>query len=264
MMAVPFVNQSLEPVDMLTIVMVLVAVGISAAGAIRQMIQLYQLQSIVLVLITGLAASKFYQDREQGTALALTVFALLIPATLAYIIQPMLAQATVPGGLPWPQRLLQPLTRLWLPAQRRAAQQSVDRALIVWLEQNLSPQRQAVSLVAGMLLVAIALAVASSLRDVLGARFWSVAAALALLQIGIFTMINRQDLISQIIGLLVMDHGLFLAVVRGVSYASLVPLLVLALSLYILITLVILVILLPELHSKSRSMQVADQSQLKG
>ena len=61
-----------------------------------------------------------------------------------------------------------------------------------------------------------------------------------------------------------MDQGLFLAVVNGIFIPELIPFFIVSLLLYILITLFILVILLPELHRKSESIEVAKQNKLKG
>jgi hydrogenase-4 membrane subunit HyfE len=77
-------------------------------------------------------------------------------------------------------------------------------------------------------------------------------------------MISQRDLISQILGLLVMDHGLFLATVWVTTLPSLIPTFIISLFLYILITLVILMILLPELHAQSKTINVAEQNELQG
>lgn len=94
----------------------------------------------------------------------------------------------------------------------------------------------------------------------------SLAVAVTLLLLGIYTMITRQDLISQVIGLLVMDHGLFLAAMRVVptDLLVLIPAFAVSLVLYILITVLILIVLLPQLQQASNTLEVSEQSELKG
>ena len=65
-------------------------------------------------------------------------------------------------------------------------------------------------------------------------------------------------------GLLVMEHGLFLAAVKVIASPSVAIQFVISLFLYIIITLTILLFLLPELHRISGSIEVKDQQQLKG
>ena len=75
---------------------------------------------------------------------------------------------------------------------------------------------------------------------------------------------RKQDIISQNMGLLVMEHGLFLAAIKFIAIPSVSFAFIVSLFLYIFITLTILVFLLPELHQESRSIQVTDQVELKG
>jgi hydrogenase-4 membrane subunit HyfE len=248
--------------------MVPIAFGIISVRAIRLMIRLYRVQSFILVLLTLLIA--FDPEVPSSTRTLLILFAILIPGLLAYIIKPLLAQATVVGEVSWVDHLAHPFLRFVSRRHREAAAHSIREALPVWLEHGLSLSRQITSVVISLGLTAVAVVLAfkimgpqpGELPDRL--RTANLAVSLALLMLGIFTMINRQDLISQVIGLLIMDHGLFLAVVGVVSLSSLIPTFVISLFLYILITLLILVILLPELHQKSQTIEVADQNELRG
>jgi hydrogenase-4 membrane subunit HyfE len=147
------------------------------------------------------------------------------------------------------------------------ARQSIREALPVWLAHGLPVSRQVASMVVGLALTGMAYIIAFNLTVEVAddkSRPWILSVSLTLLMLGIFTMINRQDLISQIIGLLVMDHGLFLAVIGLIERPDLKPTFVISLLLYILITLVILVILLPELHEESDTIEVADHNTLQG
>lgn len=250
-------------IEILAVVMVLIALGIVSVGAIQQMIRLYRIQSLILALLTGLVAFEL-RGQDPATSVALAAFAVIIPAMLAYIIEPLLAQATVRSPMPPQERLAHPFLRLLSRRYREEADESVRQALPVWLEHGLSPRRQRSSAAISLLLTAVAYVLAYNLLGGEGTRAAALAVSMTLLMLGMFTMINRQDLISQIMGLLVMDHGLFLAAVRVIPIPSLISTFVVSLFLYILITLVILVFLLPELHERSATIEVADQRELRG
>ncbi len=293
----------------MTFVMVPIALGIISVKAIRDMIWLYQAQSVVLALLTVFIAVEL--EGNLNTRIFLIAFALLIPALLAYIIEPLLAQATVPEAeTPWLRRLAPPFLRLINREYQADLTKSIQKALPIWAEHSLSSSRQLGSVLFSLLLTTGAYIVAFSIGGV-NQRWipilvillilvifslsrlvvsitisllliimvyiaifnlipmgpdWSqsLAVSMTLLMLGIFTMISREDIISQIIGLLVMDHGLFLATVRVITHPQAIPIFVIGLFLYILITLVILVFLLPELHAKSATIQVAEQDELQG
>jgi hydrogenase-4 membrane subunit HyfE len=193
----------------------------------------------------------------------LILFALLIPGMLAYIVEPLLAQATAIRRVRWPARLATPFLRHISSHYRKEAERSIHEALPVWLDHDLSPIRQRISILCSLVLTVVAYVLASNVLQ--GPQVaQSLAVSITLLMLGMFTMINREDLISQIMGLLVMDHGLFLAAVLVMPWPSLLPYFVISLFLYILITLVILVILLPELHQESATIEVTDQRELRG
>lgn len=263
--AMPSIQQFIE---ILSFAMVTIALGIISIGSVQRMIQLYQIQSLLLALLTVLIAFE-PGGFDRVTRMFLVAFAVLIPGALAYIIEPLLAQATVPREeTRWMERLGHPFLRLFSRRYREEANQSIREALPVWLVHGLSPPKQIASAVVSLALTGAAYFIAFNLISGEAGtntdRPWRLAVSLTLLMLGIFTMINRQDLISQIIGLLVMDHGLFLAVIRLIYPPSLIPTFVISLLLYILITLLILVILLPELHERSQTIEVADQNTLKG
>lgn len=250
-------------IKILALVMVVMALGIVSVGAIQRMIHLYRLQSLLLALLTMLIAFAPGQA-DLPTRILLGAFAVLIPGMLAYIIEPLLAQATVPRPAPWAQRLGRPFLRVFSQRLRAESQQAIREALPVWLEHGLSPSRQRTSAAISLVLTAVAYVVAFTLIADEPGRAWDLAIAITLLMLGMFTMINRQDLISQIMGLLVVDHGLFLAAVRVIAIPTLISIFVLSLFPYILITLVVLVILLPELHAASETIEVANQKELRG
>lgn len=298
--------------EMASFFIVPIAFGIISVKEIRRMIALYKLQSVLLALLTVAFAVQFVKETPP-TAAILIFFAVLVPGSLALIIEPLLAQATVSGIGPGRRRARNVLHSLafWRPPAELQA--VVEHAHSVWDEHGLSSLRQRVSIVLGLALIGFSYIIdytiaGQNLQDFIplalvsivsliflniarrmlsisatliltmliytGGFFvlnidavphqQSLAVAVSLLLLGIFTMINRQDLISQVIGLLVMDHGLFLAAVRVIYWRSLIPVFVISLMLYILITLVILVVLLPELHELSSTIEVGEQNQLRG
>ena len=80
-------------------------------------------------------------------------------------------------------------------------------------------------------------------------------------------MVIRHDIISQVIGLLVMDHGLYLAVVKIVAVPVPATFFVISLYFYTLITLVILLVLVPQMRRRTNTIdldEIAHNSTLEG
>ena len=79
-------------------------------------------------------------------------------------------------------------------------------------------------------------------------------------------MVVKRDIISQVVGLLIMDQGIYLAVVKIIEIPVPADLFVLSLYFYTLITIFILVILLPEIRVRTDSIdlgEIARKSDLK-
>lgn len=237
--------------------LVIIALWISATRTLTLMVRLYQAQALVLTTVVLITAFE-----SQRTMLALGLVAIL-PLTLAAIVPPLLARATVDAtstrlGAPTSER-----TSLssFSAAQRRA----LNEAKLIWLQHGGSRLPVSLSTAIDMFLIATAVLVAYRLGG--GSEPVRVApnlaVSLALLLQGLFTMINKNDIVSQIIGLLVVDQGLFLAAVR-VAPPALADLFVLSLFLYVLVTLTILVWVLPGLHRTSSSIEVVDNAELRG
>jgi hydrogenase-4 membrane subunit HyfE len=236
--------------------LIIIALGISATRTITLMVRLYQLQALVLtvvVLITAIEPAR--------SVLALGLMAIL-PVMLALIVPLLLARATSDGTSvrSGADEAGTGRLRRFAAAQRRPLKQPQ----LIWLQHGGS--RLPVSTSAGIDMFLIATAVLVAYRLSVG-KYAPVAAGLAvsiaLLLQGLFTMINKNDIISQIIGLLVVDQGLFLAAVR-VAPPALAYLFVVSLFLYVLVTLIILLWVLPGLHRAFSSIEVADKTELKG
>jgi hydrogenase-4 membrane subunit HyfE len=223
---------------LLSYLILIMALMISASSTLKRMVTWYRAQSLVLtvvVLLTGLESG-----RIQGAVAALA----LLPATLAVVVPPLLRRVA--------------LTR----------ERGTD---LIWLQHGGSRLRGGQSAAVDMLLIGTAVLVANRVfRGVGGVDAGvdsgvvsSLAVTIALVLQGLFTMGNKRDIIAQVIGLLVIEHGLFLAAVR-VAPSALAFLFVLSLFFYLLVTLTILFWILPELYRASRSIEVEDHTRLRG
>lgn len=232
--------------------LIIIALWISATRTLTLMVRLYQTQALVLTSVVLITAFEPHR-----TLLALTLMAVL-PLALAGIVPPLLARATLDdadAGAGEAEAGSESLGR-FTAAQRRAQ--------LFWLQHGGSRLPVSLSAAIDMFLIATAVLVAYRLSgsDSTASVASSLAVSIALLLQGLFTMINKNDIVSQIIGLLVVDHGLFLAAVR-VAPPALAYWFVLSLFLYMLVTLIILLWVLPGLHRTS-SIEVVGNAELKG
>jgi hydrogenase-4 membrane subunit HyfE len=250
-----------ESAIVMSYLLIIVALLISATRTLKIMVRLYQAQGLVLTIVVLLTA--FEPNSDQ---VALGVVAVL-PLTLAVIVPPLLARATVEG----PVGRSRPSHSGFLGLSRlRSAQQRVlSGTELIWLQNGQSRLPVTLSATIDSFLIALAVLVSYRLAALHVptatsriAVVSSLAVSIALLLQGLFTMINKNDIVSQIIGLLVVDQGLFLAAVR-VAPPDLADLFVLSLFLYVLITLTILLWVLPGLHRASNSIKVTDNADLK-
>ena len=242
--------------------LIIIALGISAAHTLKLMVRLYQAQSLALTLVVIITAF------EPGRRLLGLVA--ILPLTLAVIVPTLLARATLDATTRRPAA--HDASASWLSRRRAAQQRTLKEADLTWLQHGGSRLPVSLSTAIDMFLIATAVLAAYQLARVpVGAANYSgrgalasgLAVSLALLLQGLFTMINKNDIVSQIIGLLVVDQGLFLAAVR-VAPAALAYYFVLSLFLYVLVTLTILLWVLPGLHRTSSSIEIAGNAELRG
>jgi hydrogenase-4 membrane subunit HyfE len=241
--------------ELLSFSMVLMALGISTVKTVRHMIPLYKIQSYILAGVTLLTSVA--HDESGRLVLRNVVIFLILPIFLAISVEPLLAQATVPEDIP----VLLRLRHLFLGPMRSETRQ---RAIPIWLEQHPFRLGEVASLTYSLIFVLIAYSAAFLLGGKHIGQQNNLAIPIALLLLGLFTMSNKQAIISQIMGLLVMEHGLFLAAVKVIPIPDVAIVFVISLFFYTIITLMILLFLLPELHNVTGSIQVEDQQELKG
>lgn len=255
-------------VTVLSFFMLLMGLMLSLARTVHQMIPYYQYQCASLAGITLLTAIE-YQESVNGFTFGWVGIFVIIPILLAVFIEQLLAQATIAENIPVVQRLSRALN--W-----SSRSQSRQQAISAWLRGRRSRRDILPILAVDLGLVALAFITAFSLGESLN-QLWTayeqqlvasinltvLAVSFSLLLLGITTMAKTEDIISQVIGLLVMEQGMFLVVVRFIPDVMRAYF-ILGLFLYIIITLTILVFLLPELHHQSGSLDIDQQSQLKG
>jgi len=267
-------NVMVSLVEIFSFFMLIMGLMLSLTRAVHRMIPYYQFQCIGLAVITFLTAIELRENI--GASISVGVF-VVIPILLAIFIEPLLAQATVSENIPVRQRLL----RLFDWSIRPHARQ---QAMLAWLHIRRSRRGTLAILTIDLVLLTLAfitaftlagtsslvspatafLKVSSAGSGLSPINIMALAVAFSLLLLGLSTMINSEDIISQVIGLLVMEQGMFLAAVRLLPSSTMRIFFIAGLFLYIIITLTILVFLLPELHYTSGSLDIDQQTRLKG
>ena len=148
----------------------------------------------------------------------------------------------------------------------------ITKARSSWLEYNpehnpkvtIVRSSPLTSLIISSVLVIIAYFVANQVApQFIQEKFNGLVASLALLLVGLFIMISAYDILSMMMGLLVMENGLFLAVVIVIIDPFLLSSSILSMFAWYILTLIILIIFLPRLRLFSKSIYIEDQKVLK-
>jgi hydrogenase-4 membrane subunit HyfE len=244
-----------------TFMLLILALVISFSTTVGRMVSVYILQSCMLALITVLTGLEIFIHGRLGSAVPY-IFLGLLPLSLALIIRPLLARATLLEHDSWYRDILN--------LQRR--QNLIAKAEPIWLEHGRSRINVVLNIFINLTLAILSFFIAYKLTP--GAINQSsgqspidsinFAISLGLLLSGLFVLIVKMDIISQIMGLLIMEHGLFLAAIKVVTIPTLALIFVISMFAYILITLLILVILLPALREEAQKIEVSEMSELKG
>jgi hydrogenase-4 membrane subunit HyfE len=214
------------------------------------MITYYQIQVFVLAAVVLLTAFDLV-EADRPLNLGIVGIALLL-IILAFWVKPLLRRAThykLQSGKTEQPRRFSDVDLIWL-YHGRLRIGSFRSILIDLLLTCIS------------FWVAYRLTAASTSENLIDAD--ALAISLALLLLGLFIIVNNLDIIAQVIGLLIMDHGLFLAAVKIIPSLNLEILFTLSLIVYISITLFILSSILPALSQSSGSIELRDQQRLKG
>ncbi len=235
----PEVFENLTP--LLAFLVLFIAVVISASSVLKTMITLYRVQAFVLAL---LVLTEGLRQKPLNFALPLVA---TLPLVMALAIKPILARAT-------------------LVEHRRSLPRAVRAGTVelTWLQHGHLRLRPGLSFLVDTSLTAGAFVVAYRFNNGSIIDLTSLAVSMALLLLGLFTTINSEDIIAQIIGLLVAEHGLFLAAVKVIAQPSLAAVFAISLFFYIVLTLTILLWILPTLRRRSGSLRVDEQRELRG
>lgn len=232
------------------------ALFITVSGSIGRVIGMYRLQSLLLAVVTGLAALNQLLQGTTGAGAGAEFVGLIVLLPLALFggVRYLLARATAPHGLT-------------TSAASPDAQSEAER---VWREASEKAVTIRPADVAAFLgLVAVAFLIAYQIFPAQSVEWDQIGlmVSLSLHLAGLYNMISKRDIISQIVGLLVMDHGLYLAVVKVVPITELATFFVISLYFYTLITMAILVFLLPQVRRVTGQIdldEIARRSGLKG
>lgn len=141
------------------------------------------------------------------------------------------------------------------------------RAGAIWFEARYDVSGKAALAFMGLLVLAIGIAFTGFRNNVSASDKLGISVSLLLHLVGLYNTFSRKEIISQTIGILTMDQGMYLAIVKIVSIPVPAILFVVAVYFYTLITLFLLFLILPSLRRTQESIdldQIASNSELRG
>ncbi len=241
----------------LEVALVITAFLVTTSDSIQKVITTYRIQCILLAVVTGATAiTRAPPGINLSVLIIFFIFIFILPIMLAIFIELLLIRATVsdlPGHKPDADA-----RQVWLKykATRSTQAHSIWFLALVLLAFLIAFQ-----------IFASGLTPAGPSRALLQQERIGLMVFLALHLTGLYNLVIKHDIISQVIGLLTMDHGLYLAAVKIVAIPVPAGFFVLSLYFYTLITIFILVFLLPRVRRFTRTIdlsEIADSSHLKG
>lgn len=245
-------------------------------STVKSVIRTYRLQSYLVAILTGFTAvirtnqNLVRQDQSAtpGGLIGPFVFFALLPFALGLVIEPFLIRATVfsPPNTSeanskgnWKK-----IVELFWPSldRRLAAERS-------WLLQK--DRRSSLDGFIFVLLLSLVSIIAfwTIPPDIPfdNAKRFGLVVSLTLHLAGLYSTMRKKDIITQVVGLLTMDHGLYLAVVKIVAIPVPANFLVLALLFYTLITVTIVLVIVPQVSHAANGIdlnKITSNSDLKG
>lgn len=243
----PFMNLILAAVE---ISLLFTAFLITTHNAVEGAIIYYRVQSILLAFVTGGVVLVSDDKNFSFSDFWLFISVVFLPFVLAISIKWLLARATI--------------QTLQAKAQSPAAER-------VWLQQISEVSPWSVAFFLGLVGLSTAVAFGGVLRldnPQIDLRLRiSLLVSISLFLTGLLNTASKSDIISQVVGLLTMDHGLYLAVVTIVDFQHLAGLFILALYFYTFITISIIVLIVPQVRQGANSIDldaIARGSDLEG
>lgn len=233
--------------------LILLAYIILTRETVEDAIFWYRVQCLTLAYATTTTAVIRSTDKNY------LLFALIVilPLGLFFVIRPVLMNAT----------FYDPSLPFWskLKAIFSPSEQFQHKVVRIWknVGSTVPANRRALTVFAAFLgvtilityrLVSLQTSTLIAQEELIEAN--GLIASLCLHLIGLYNMIVKRDIISQVIGLLIMDHGLYLAIVKVVAIPVPAFLFVIALYFYTLITVSILLLMLPNLSDAAHTIDL--------
>lgn len=239
--------------DLLEIFLLITTLLISTSSSVVRIIHNYRVQSYLLAFITGGTVFMSFVAEPRIDTFFLIFVIMILPVMLAMLINFVLARATL-GTV-----------------QSRLSLSTIEQheAHYIWRrnEMTTSIRIRETMVFGGLVTLAFLVAFYLEMPSFQSTQRIGLMISLTLYLVGLYNMIIKRDIISQVIGLLIMDHGLYLAVVKIVKIPTPAYYFVLGLVFYTLITLTILILVLPELRRRTNSInldEIMQKSKLEG
>ncbi len=232
--------------------LLLTALQITTATSVKRVILFYRVQSFLLAVIPILTAvSKIRLPGGQwiGILIFSIILIVLLPAVLGLLIEYLLARAT--------------FSRETGKASLRLKPHEKEQAERIWQKrQGVVKPVRGIFVFGGLVALAawISFQVIEPVENFQAAEQIGLMVSISLYLIGLYNTFNKGDIVSQSVGLLTMDHGMYLAVVKIVDIPFPALFFVIGLYLYTLITLAILILMLPQISHFHKSIELDEIS----
>lgn len=240
------------------LILLITAYLVTTQRDVPNVIKAYSWQSYILGGTGLLIAITQLLKRQTGfTESFLPVILIaLLPFALGFFIEQVLARATV----------YQPGTKTKHAFWQFVSDEQKRLAHSIWLEQRHAISPRAGIALALLTILAFAIVFLGGLLEGPEPKI-GISVSLALHLIGLYNTFLRRDILSQVIGILTMDQGMYLAILKVVNIPAPAVLFVIALYFYTVITLLILFLILPQLRHEVGTLSlddIAEQSKLEG
>ncbi len=240
----------------LELLLLMTAYQITTQREVPEVIKRYSWQSFLLAGTGVLTAIDSVQKKPQtilGSAIPIILIAFL-PFALGFWIESVLARATV-------YQEGQGFLNIFPSEEQKRL------ARVIWFTQRHGITGSAYLWVfLGLIFLAFAIVFWAEIGHEPDAQI-GVSVSLALHLIGLYNTFLRRDILTQIIGILTMDQGMYLAILKLVTIPAPAFLFVIALYFYTIITVLILFFILPQLRQETGTLsldEIAEDSTLEG
>lgn len=220
---------------------------------VPDVIKAYSGQSFILAATGVLIAIAVMGDASRLAEFVIPILLIaVLPLFPGFFIEQILVRATVsePGS--------KEKHAFWKLISVSEEQKRLAR--IIWLEQRHAVSGRAGITVFFLVVLAFAIVFLTDLLHESEAKI-GVAVSLALHLIGLYNTFLRRDILSQVIGILTMDQGMYLAILKVVNIPAPAVLFVVALYFYTIITVIILFLILPRLRQEMKTLSLDDIAQ---